>query len=53
MDQINAEEPKRRAELARPRNAAKPAKVTNEAPKHIDPERLSKAIRYIKDHPQR
>jgi hypothetical protein len=52
LDQINEAEAKRRAELARPQNAAKPAKVRDEAPKRIDPERLSKAIRYIKDHPQ-
>jgi hypothetical protein len=52
LDQINEAEAKRRAELARSQNAAKPAKARDEAPKRIDPERLSKAIRYIKDHPQ-
>jgi len=35
----------------RPRDAAKPDKAGKKAQKQIDPERLNKAIRYLKGHP--
>jgi hypothetical protein len=46
LDQIDEAEAKRRAELARRRNATKPGKAgeAREKVQHIDPERLSKAI---------
>jgi hypothetical protein len=50
VDQINEVKAKRRALLGRLRKAAKAAKPR---PAPIDPESLSKAIRYLKDHPKR
>jgi hypothetical protein len=47
LDQIDEVEAKRRAELARRRNAPKPGKA-EEKVQHIDPERLSKAIEYLR-----
>ena len=51
MDQDHKAEAKRRDELARTRNAAKPDGAGKTAHKQIDPERLGKAIRYLKEHP--
>ena len=50
MEHIDEAEAKRRAELARRRNATKPGKAGEalEKVQHIDPERLSKAIQYIR-----
>jgi hypothetical protein len=52
MDEISVAEAKQlaRAELARKRSAARP-KVKKTAAEHIDPERLDKAIRYLKERP--
>jgi hypothetical protein len=51
LNQISETEAERRAELiANPRKVAKPTKAM---PEQIDPNRLSKAIQYLKDHPRR
>jgi hypothetical protein len=51
LNQISETEAERRAELvASPRKVAKPTKAR---PEQIDPNRLSKAIQYLKDHPRR
>jgi hypothetical protein len=51
LNQISETEAERRAELvASPRKVAKPTKAR---PEQIDPNRLSKAIQYLKDHPLR
>jgi hypothetical protein len=51
LNQISETEAERRAELmANPRKIAKPTKAM---PEQIDPNRLSKAIQYLKDHPRR
>jgi hypothetical protein len=49
LDQDKAEA--KRRELAASLRKAKPAKA-KARPEQIDPERLSKAIRYLKDHPK-
>jgi hypothetical protein len=51
MDQDHEAEATRREELARTRGAAKPDEGQEGTRKQIDPERLSKAIRYRKEHP--
>jgi hypothetical protein len=51
MDQDHEAEPGRREELARTRDAAKPDEAGKRMRKQIDPERLSKAVRYLKQHP--
>ena len=51
MNQDHEAEVSRRGEPIRPRNAAKPDKAGTKAQKQIDPERLNKAIRYLKGHP--
>jgi hypothetical protein len=51
MDQDHEAEATRREELDRARDAAKPDEGREPTRKQIDPERLSKAIRYRKDHP--
>jgi hypothetical protein len=51
LNQISETEAERRAELmANLRKVATPTKAT---PEQIDPNRLSKAIQYLKDHPRR
>jgi hypothetical protein len=51
LNQISETEAERRAELvASPRKVAKPTKAR---PEQIDPNRLSKAIQYLKDHLRR
>ena len=51
LNQISETEAERRAELmANPRKIAKPTKAM---PEQIDPNRLSKAIQYLKDHLRR
>jgi hypothetical protein len=47
MDQDHEAEAERREERARTRGVADAAKTPR-----IDPERLSKAIRYLKEHPK-
>jgi hypothetical protein len=49
MDQDHEANAKRRKEPTRTRNAANPPKSE---PDQIDPERLRKAIRYFKEHPE-
>jgi len=52
LDQTNEAEDKRErvAETRRVRNATKSAKARQKPGKRIDPERLMKAIRYLKEH---
>jgi hypothetical protein len=51
LNQISETQAERRAELvASPRKVAKPTKAR---PEQIDPNRLSKAIQYLKDHSRR
>jgi hypothetical protein len=52
MDQDHEAEATRREELDRTRDVGKPEVGRNMTPKQIDPERLSKAIRYRKEHPE-
>jgi len=52
MDQDHEAEATQRVELARTRDAAKPDEGRERTPKQIDPERLSKAIRYRNEHPE-
>jgi hypothetical protein len=52
MSQDHEAEVKPREEPTRPRDAAKPDKAGKKAQKQIDPERLNKAIRYLKEHPK-
>jgi hypothetical protein len=51
LNQISETEAERRAELMA--NPRKIAKATKAMPEQIDPNRLSKAIQYLKDHPRR
>jgi hypothetical protein len=51
MNQNHEAEARRREELAR--EAAKPVEAVKTAQTQIDPERLNKAIRYLKEHPQK
>ena len=53
LDRTTKAKTKRRPKQRGPRSAAKPAKATGEAQKHIDPERLIKATQYLKEHPER
>jgi hypothetical protein len=49
MDQDHEAKAKRREGQTRTRDAATPAKPK---PDQIDPERLRKAVRYLKEHPE-
>jgi hypothetical protein len=53
MDQDQEAEAIRREEPTRPRDAAKPDEAEKKAKKQIDPERLDRAIRCLKEHPKR
>jgi hypothetical protein len=53
LDQINKTEAKRHPKQGRTREAAKPVKASEEAHKPIDPERLKKAIQYLRNERQR
>jgi hypothetical protein len=50
MHQDDAAGTKRHDESARTPVAAKKGVTAKKVPEHIDPERLSKAIRYLKKH---
>jgi hypothetical protein len=52
LDQTNEAQAKRErlAETRRVRNAAKSAKARQQPGERIDPERLMKAIQYLKEH---
>jgi hypothetical protein len=52
MGQDHEAEAKRREQSVRTRDAAKPDEACKRGRKHIDPERLYKAIRYLKEHPE-
>jgi hypothetical protein len=52
MEQDHEAEAKRREQSAGTRGAAKPDETGKSARKHIDPERLYKAIRFLKAHPE-
>jgi hypothetical protein len=52
MEQDHEAEAKRREQSAGIRDAAKPDEAGKSARKHIDPERLYKAIRFLKAHPE-
>jgi predicted glycosyltransferase len=52
MEQDYELEAERREQPARTRDAAKPDAAGKSARKHIDPERLYKAIRFLKAHPE-
>jgi hypothetical protein len=52
MHQDDAAETKRHDESARTPVAAKKGLTAKKLPEHIDGERLSKAIRYLKEHPK-
>jgi hypothetical protein len=52
MEQDHEAEAKRREQSAGIRDAAKPDEAGKSARKHIDPERLFKAIRFLKAHPE-
>ena len=52
VDQANEAEAKGRAEPARTRNAGKKPDKARKQAGQIDPERLSKAIRYLQEHPK-
>jgi hypothetical protein len=52
MEQDYEAEAKRREQSAGTRDAAKPDEAGKSARKHIDPERLYKAIRFLKAHPE-
>ena len=51
MSQDHEAEVSRREEPIRPRDAAKPDKAGKKAQRQIDPDRLNKAIRCLKGHP--
>ena len=53
MEQDHELEAERREQPARARGAAKPDEAGKSARKHIDPERLYKAIRFLEAHPER
>jgi hypothetical protein len=53
MDQDQEAEAKRRKAITRTRDSAKRDKRRAHRGKQIDPERLSKAITYLKKHPKR
>jgi hypothetical protein len=52
MQQDDAAETKRHDESARTPVAGKKGVTAKKVLEHIDPERLSKAIRYLKEHPK-
>jgi hypothetical protein len=52
MEQDHEAEAERREQPARTRDAAKPDEAGKSARKHIDPERLYRAIRFLKAHPE-
>jgi hypothetical protein len=52
MEQDYELEAERREQPARTRNAAKPDEAGKSSRNHIDPERLYKAIRFLKEHPE-
>jgi hypothetical protein len=52
MERDHEAEAKRREQSVRTRDAAKPDEAGKRERKHIDPERLYKAIRYLKEHPE-
>jgi hypothetical protein len=52
MEQDHELEAERREQPARARGAAKPDEAGKSARKHIDSERLYKAIRFLKAHPE-
>jgi hypothetical protein len=51
MEQDHEAEAKRREQSAGTQDTAKPDEAGKSARKHIDPERLYKAIRFLKAHP--
>jgi hypothetical protein len=53
VDQTIKTEAKRHTKQDRTRRTAKPVKVREEAKKPIDPERLEKAIQYLRNERQR
>jgi hypothetical protein len=53
LDQTNKTEAKRHPKQGHARKAAKPVKASDEAQKLIDPERLKKAIQYLRNERQR
>jgi hypothetical protein len=52
MEQDYEAEAKRHEQSVHPRDAAKPDEACTRGRKHIDPDRLYKAIRYLKLHPE-
>ena len=52
MERDHEAEAKRHVQSVRTRDAAKAYKAGKRARKYIDPERLYKAIRYFKEHPE-
>jgi hypothetical protein len=52
MEQDHEAEAQRRKQSVRTRDAAKPDAAGKRPWKHIDPERLYKAIRFLKEHPE-
>ena len=52
MEQDHEAEAKRHVQSVRTRDTAKPDEAGKRAQKYIDPERLYKAIRYLKEHPE-
>jgi predicted glycosyltransferase len=52
MEQDHEADAKRHEQSVRTRDTAKPDEASKTERKHIDPERLYKAIRYLKEHPE-
>jgi hypothetical protein len=52
MEDNHEPEANRREQSGLVLDAAKPSEAGKRARKHIEPERLYKAIRYLKDHPE-
>jgi hypothetical protein len=52
MQENHEAEAKRREQLVLARDAAKSDEAGRRVRKHIEPERLYKAIRYFKEHPE-
>ncbi len=52
MEQDHEAEAQQREQSVRTGDAAKPDEACKRGRKHIDPERLYKAIRYLKEHPE-
>jgi hypothetical protein len=53
LDQANKTKAKRHPKQGRARRTAKPVKAREEAQKPMDPERLNKAIQYLRNERQR